>query len=190
MGLPSTHTAAMRVKPLHALLGAAYGLTLLLAHLVAPLPMVVGVISGLLAVVLVCLSVIDAESFILPDILTLPLCAAGLIVTWMLRTDPVWTHVLAGAFGGVAFWAVDDLYLRLRGRHGLGGGDAKLFAAAGAWLGPWGLPSVLLWACGTAILDVLRQRAFAQTSMAGHRLAFGPHLAFGFWLVWLFGPLQ
>jgi leader peptidase (prepilin peptidase)/N-methyltransferase len=76
----------------------------------------------------------------------------------------------------------------LRHRAGLGLGDAKLFAAAGAWLGPAGLPSVLVWACGAALIAVAIHSIRGQTLSRTSRIAFGPFLAFGFWIVWLFGP--
>jgi leader peptidase (prepilin peptidase)/N-methyltransferase len=70
-------------------------------------------------------------------------------------------------------------------RAGLGLGDAKLFAAAGAWLSLEGLPSVMVWvSCAALVAILLRQPVEATT-----RAPFGPYLAFGFWVVWLYGPI-
>ena len=80
-------------------------------------------------------------------------------------------------------------YRRLRGIEGLGGGDAKLLAAAGAWVGAAALPSVLLGAACAALIAV------AGLAIAGTRLSrrsalpFGPFLALATWAVWLLGPL-
>ena len=81
------------------------------------------------------------------------------------------------------------VYRRLRGREGLGGGDAKLLAAAGAWIGASGLPSVLF---GAAVAALLAAAALALAGREMRRdtaLPFGPFLALATWLVWLFGPL-
>ena len=79
------------------------------------------------------------------------------------------------------------LYSRVRGRDGLGLGDAKLFAASGAWLGLEGLPAVLLVACGAAIVALLVMAWRSQALSATTRIPFGPFLAFGTWIVWLYG---
>ena len=79
------------------------------------------------------------------------------------------------------------LYSRLRGRDGLGLGDAKLFAASGAWLGLEGLPAVLLVACGAAIVALLVDGLAIAGLSATTRIPFGPFLAFGTWIVWLYG---
>jgi leader peptidase (prepilin peptidase)/N-methyltransferase len=80
-------------------------------------------------------------------------------------------------------------YRRLRGVEGLGLGDAKLLAAAGAWLGPAGLPSTMLIACAAALAHAaLLARG---GSGVGWRtpIPLGPALALGFWITWLHGPV-
>ncbi len=72
--------------------------------------------------------------------------------------------------------------------HGLG--DVKLFAAAGAWVGWQGLPSVLL--IGAAASPVA---AFILSWAKGARglrqtVPFGPYLALGLWITWLYGPVN
>lgn len=142
----------------------------------------------LLATVLVVLSVIDIRHFRLPDALTLPLAVAGLACSGLLHWDDMYWRLAATCVGFGLLAGIGWLYHRLRGRHGLGLGDAKLFAAAGAWHGIEGLPATLLVASlGATIFIVLR-------SFAGHemqpntRIAFGPFLAGGLWLTWLYGP--
>ncbi|QLH39834.1 MAG: prepilin peptidase [Defluviicoccus sp.] len=87
------------------------------------------------------------------------------------------------------FYAISRLYRWLRHRDGLGLGDAKLLAAGGAWVSWWGLPTVVLLAAVTALLVALVRRALGDRSVVGQRLAFGPELCLGIWLVWLYGPL-
>jgi leader peptidase (prepilin peptidase)/N-methyltransferase len=132
---------------------------------------------------------IDLRHYLLPDVLTLPLIPAGLGVAWALDPGLLPAHALGAALGFAAFVLIAEAYRRLRGRHGLGLGDAKLLAAAGAWLGWAALPSVVVVAAVAALTLALAQAlGGAKLALAG-KLAFGPHLALAFWLVWLFGPL-
>lgn len=138
---------------------------------------------------LLTLAAIDFRDGILPDLLTLPLIAAGLVATYFLAP---W-QMLDAAIGAVAGFAVFALtrwlYRRLRGREGLGLGDAKLLAASGAWVSWSGLPSVVLIgaAVGLVLALVLYQRGEQLTLQ--QRIAFGPALCLGTWLVWLYGPI-
>jgi leader peptidase (prepilin peptidase)/N-methyltransferase len=138
---------------------------------------------------LLALAAIDLRHLVLPDILCLPLIPAGLAIAWALDPALLPDHALGAILGFAAFVAIAFVYRRLRGREGLGMGDAKLLAAAGAWLGWRALPSVVLIAAvvglALALAGALAGGKLAWTS----RIAFGPHLALGFWLVWLFGPL-
>jgi leader peptidase (prepilin peptidase) / N-methyltransferase len=143
----------------------------------------------LLGGALVALSSIDAVSYRLPDTLTLPLIALGLAACAVLGWDDVPIRAAAAAFGYGTLYLVARVYLRARGRHGLGLGDAKLFAAAGAWLGFDGLPSVLLIASLTALAAAALAYARGMAVTAGTAIPFGPFLAYGFWLVWLYGPM-
>src|SRR3546814_13903050 len=60
--------------------------------------------------------------------------------------------------GFLILWLVAIVYKRLRGWEGLGGGDPKLLAAIGAWLGWQQLPLVLLGAGLFGLADVLTHR--------------------------------
>lgn len=138
---------------------------------------------------LLALSWIDYRHFVLPDVLTLPLIPAGLVVALAVSPESLPQHLLGAALGYAGLTAVAAVYRRARGRTGLGAGDAKLFAAAGAWLSWEALPSVLLVAGALGL-------ALALAGGAGRHLAadtavpFGPALAGAFWLVWLMGPVH
>jgi leader peptidase (prepilin peptidase) / N-methyltransferase len=147
------------------------------------------VLSGVLALALAVLSAIDLSTYRLPDLVTLPLAAFGLVATPLLLEASPWWRIASAALGFALMSGAALLYTKLRGRPGLGLGDAKLLAAAGAWLGAEGLPSVLLWACGSAILALLLRAWRTGALSAEARVPFGPFLAFGTWLVWLYGPL-
>ena len=105
-------------------------------------------------------SVVDLRSFRIPDILSLPLIAAGITLAILVPGVNAVDH-LAGALAAyLLFAAVGEIYFRSRGIDGLGLGDAKLFAGAGAWLGWQNLPIVLLVAAtGGLIHALLRPKA-------------------------------
>ncbi|MFT9376642.1 prepilin peptidase, partial [Komagataeibacter saccharivorans] len=81
----------------------------------------------------------------------------------------------------------------IRGREGLGQGDAKLLAAAGAWIGYEQLPLVI---AGGSIVTLLAIGIMQMTRPVTHmpddalpaRIPFGPGLALALWVLFLFGP--
>lgn len=144
--------------------------------------------SCVLGWALLALAAIDTREFILPDVLTLPLCIAGLAVAGWLDGARIWEHVIGMVAGLAVFVAIALAYRTFRGREGLGLGDAKLFGAAGAWVSWTGLPGVLLWGCASALIFALHKRLTGTAVTGGYRIAFGAHLCLGIWLVWLYGP--
>jgi leader peptidase (prepilin peptidase)/N-methyltransferase len=107
----------------------------------------------------------------------------------MFDPDQLVNRALGAALGYLSLMTIAALYRALRGREGLGGGDAKLLAASGAWLGAAGLPQVILLAALAALA------AAGSLRLAGIRLGihsalpFGPFLALATWVLWLFGPI-
>jgi leader peptidase (prepilin peptidase)/N-methyltransferase len=143
--------------------------------------------SCLLGSTLLVLGWIDWNTFRLPDALTLPLLVLGLLAAWLDSTEAL----TAGAIGAVAGYAalvgVNLSYRRLRGRDGLGRGDAKLLAAGGAWLGWSALPWVVLLAALVGLLIALAQRLRGERLTAETAVPFGPALALAIWLIWIYG---
>jgi leader peptidase (prepilin peptidase)/N-methyltransferase len=138
---------------------------------------------------LLALAAIDLRDGLLPDVLTFPLLAIGLAVSYGIDPALLVDHIIGAATGFIAFAALAYLYRRLRGREGLGLGDAKLLAAEGAWVGWIGLPTIILFAAVIGLIAVLVQSRRGRVRAATDRLPFGPALAFAGWLVWLYGPL-
>jgi leader peptidase (prepilin peptidase)/N-methyltransferase len=145
--------------------------------------------SAALAPVLVALTSIDIATLRLPDPLTLLVFALGVAVTALDGAESVLWNLIAAAAGFLSLVAVAHLYQRFRGQAGLGFGDAKLYSAAGMWVGFEGLASVLLLACASALVAVgvafLNGRRITTTTP----FPFGPFLCFGFWATWSFAPL-
>ncbi len=136
---------------------------------------------------LLLLSLIDRHSFWLPDLFTMPLAAAGLICAALQGGDTLIASALGAALGYAMLAGVAWFYRRVRGREGLGLGDAKLMAVAGAWVGWQGLPMVLL-AGSVAALAVVAVMALRRGRLDWQApLPFGPFLAVGLWLVFLYG---
>jgi leader peptidase (prepilin peptidase) / N-methyltransferase len=131
-----------------------------------------------LTAVLVAISVVDLRTFRIPDAFNLPLIVSGFAVAWLMPDMPMSHHIIGAAVGFGVFATIGEVYFRRNGAEGLGLGDAKLFGAAGAWLGWQALPHVLLIAAVCGLV-------FAFIRRVQHRVAFGPWLAFGFWIVWI-----
>ncbi|HSR71896.1 MAG TPA: A24 family peptidase [Kiloniellales bacterium] len=151
--------------------------------------------SAALGWALLVLAAIDARHLTLPDAVSLPLIAGGLILAGALDPARLPEHLIGAALGFLLVVGLRRVWLRLRGREAIGLGDARLLAAAGAWLGWAGLPSVILLAAGAgllawlALLPAARRRGEDAWAAAARELPFGPFLAGAFWLVWLYGPL-
>jgi leader peptidase (prepilin peptidase) / N-methyltransferase len=138
---------------------------------------------------LLALGWIDARRWLLPDALTLPLIIAGLAAALAFDPDGLTDRALGAAIGYLALRVVAYLYRKLRGRDGLGEGDAKLLAAAGAWVGASALPQVVLIAALTGLFAAAAMRLAGFRLQASSPLPFGPFLAVATWLVWLLPAL-
>ncbi|MEO0465751.1 MAG: A24 family peptidase [Pseudomonadota bacterium] len=143
--------------------------------------------AGTLGLGLITLSAIDARDQRLPDFLTLPLLALGLVLAFF--SD--WQALLLSAAGAVAGYgiiaALAWYWRRTRGIEGIGLGDAKLLAAGGAWCGVLGLPPILLISSAMAlfcagIFHILSDKS--RHANVAQPIAFGPFLGAAIWLVW------
>jgi leader peptidase (prepilin peptidase)/N-methyltransferase len=139
---------------------------------------------------LLALTVIDLRHMILPDVLTWPLIPAGLVVATLASPDAFLPHLAGVAAGAASLGAVAWGFNRVAGREGLGLGDVKLFAAAGAWVGWFGLPSVLLIGAASGLAVAVTLRWAKGNAGPSEPVAFGPYLALGLWITWLYGPLN
>lgn len=141
------------------------------------------VAASVLGWTLLALAAIDLSHWTLPDVLTLPLLAAGLLAAAALDPATLADHAAAAALGGGGLALLAFAYRRLRGRDGLGDGDVKLLAAGGAWDGLAALPTILvLAALAGLLLAVLRHGWRLERTTA---VPFGPPLCLAIWAAFL-----
>jgi len=148
-------------------------------------PMPLAAVTAIFGWWLFLLAALDLEHEWLPDRLTWPLLAAGLAAAWGGFGPPLADRLIGAAGGFAALSLIAWLYRSLRKREGLGGGDPKLFAAIGAWLGWMQLPFVLVGAglLGIAALSVKRLRG--ESVAATDRLPLGTLMALAAWPIWI-----
>jgi leader peptidase (prepilin peptidase)/N-methyltransferase len=146
-----------------------------------------GVGACVLLWALLALTVIDLDTQMLPDDLTLPLLWAALLFNLWDVFVPLRDAVIGAAAGYLSLWAIYWLFKLIRGKEGMGYGDFKLLAALGAWLGWQMLPLIVLLSSvvGAVIgigLIVFRRRDHEVP------LPFGPYLAIAGAIALFFGP--
>lgn len=135
---------------------------------------------------LVALSVIDFDTQLLPDAITLPFLWLGLTLSLF----PVFAdmrNALIGAIAGyLSLWIVYQVFKLVTGKEGMGFGDFKLLALLGAWLGWQALPVVILLSslvgAVVGVILITVQGRDRQTP-----IPFGPYLAAAGWIALLWG---
>ena len=136
---------------------------------------------------LVALTLIDWDTTLLPDDITLPLLWAGLIASAVGWTLPLSTALWGAVAGYLSLWAVYWLFKLTTGKEGMGYGDFKLLAALGAWLGTSMLLPILI---GASVIGTVVGIAMKMGSglREGRYVPFGPFLAGAGVAVFLIGP--
>lgn len=157
---------------------------------VAAAPGVRGLLGGILALLTLAILLTDLRFFIIPDGLNVSALALGLAHAALRSPDlavsaAAWA-LLRGAGLAAAFLALHAGYRWWRGREGMGLGDVKLAAAAGAWLNWWTIP-VAIEIAALAALGVygFRQIVLRRPLDATAKLPFGVFFAPAIWLGWL-----
>jgi leader peptidase (prepilin peptidase)/N-methyltransferase len=170
---------APSVVAMIAVQGAVAASAVLLAPAAAvPGLLVAGWLLGLLAVV-------DVLAFRLPDVLTAPLAVAGLLAGPRLLGQPLADHLIGAAAGFAVLAGLGWAYARVRGRDGLGLGDAKLLGCAGAWLGWAALPMVVVLACAGGLVWAAVRLVARGRGALEEPIAFGAPLCAAIWMALL-----
>ena len=146
--------------------------------------------SLLLVWTLIALTVIDFDTQLLPDSMTLPLMWLGLILNYF----GVLTEFSSAFWGAVAgylsLWSVYWLFKLVTGKEGMGHGDFKLLAALGAWLGWELLPAVILLSSLVGAVVGISLMVFRKHGREVP-IPFGPYLAAaGLLCLWFGAEIQ
>jgi leader peptidase (prepilin peptidase)/N-methyltransferase len=142
------------------------------------------------ACTLLAIAYIDLDHQIIPDVLSLPGVGVGLVAapllhpgTWL---DAIQAAVLGALLGGGILFAVAWTYERSTGREGMGGGDIKLLAMVGAFLGWQGVLLTLL--LGSLVGSVIGVSIMvARGADAKLAIPFGPFLSIGAFVALFWG---
>jgi len=135
---------------------------------------------------LIALTMIDFDTQLLPDTITLPLLWLGLIAN-AFGLFTTLDSALWGAIGGyLSLFSVYWLFKLLTGKEGMGFGDFKLLGALGAWLG-WQmlLQIILLSALAGAVIGV--GMIVIRGRDKNIPIPFGPYLAIAGWIALMWG---
>jgi len=141
--------------------------------------------ASLASAVLAAVAFIDWDTFLIPDELSLALCALGILASGVnpLLGQASWLWRAAASAGGAAFgfalcWGIAALGERLFKKEAMGGGDIKLLAAIGAWGGVLGVFDCVLIASFVGVLygGALMVRKKIKRD---EPIPFGPFLALG-----------
>ena len=126
----------------------------------------------------IALAVIDQETGLLPDDLTLPLLWVGLLLNLWGTFVPIQDAVIGAVAGYLALWLVFWGFKLATGKEGMGFGDFKMNAAVGAFLGWKMLPLVILLSSIVGLIfGALQMFAARGRWDGGFRFHFGPYLA-------------
>lgn len=154
----------------------------------APIP---AAFTGYLMVAMAAITLSDVRRFIVPDVISLPSIPIGIAANMLVLhgswaaglEESLWGVIL----GGGILYLVRAAYFQLRGVEGLGLGDVKLGAVAGAWLGPELLAPACLAATLSALLVVLILKLFTRSSTSQKlQIPFGSFIAPAIFLMWAF----
>ena len=137
----------------------------------------------ILSIFFIIIFFIDLKHFIIPNELTFPLMAIGLLKSF----DPnlnqyLFPNFLNSLIGGVAgyliIWMIIFIYKRLRNKEGMGLGDAKLLSAIGFWFGWMSIPFILFFSSFIALVLAIPSLINKSKNLSS-QIPFGPYLILG-----------
>lgn len=169
-----------RIDPFHVLAEAG-GLVIGLSSVLLTASPVHALCAAVMGLLLLALALLDLRHFWLPDRLVAALAVAAMLPIAFGLPPALFDRLVGGVSAWIAFMAIRFLYRRLRGREGMGAGDAKLFGALGLWLG-WRLLPLLLLLAALGGLAVALATAIGRGGIdRSSRLPFGLFLALAAW---------
>jgi leader peptidase (prepilin peptidase)/N-methyltransferase len=140
------------------------------------------------AAAIIALALIDWDTTLLPDDITLPLLWGGLIASALtLNPVPLASSLWGAVAGYLSLWLVYWAFKLITSKEGMGYGDFKLFAALGAWFGWQALVPIILMASVIGAIVGIAMK-FSTGLREGGYIPFGPFLAGAGLTAMFFGP--
>ncbi len=139
-------------------------------------------------VLLVAITFIDLEHRIIPDSLSLGGLVLGLVTSWFVEDLGTLNALYGAGLGFLVFYGLAWIYEKMTGKMGLGGGDIKLLAMLGSFLGPLGVVQILFISSVTGSLVgiclgiIQKEKNIMKTS-----IPYGPFLVIGALFYYLLG---
>lgn len=149
-------------------------------------PTLACVFALLLSWCLIALTMIDIDTQLLPDSMTLPLVWLGLIANYYGAFIPLEEALWGAVLGYLSLWSVYWLFKLITGKEGMGYGDFKLLAALGAFMGAASLPLIIILSSAVgAVIGIAG--ILIQGRDKNIPIPFGPYLAIAGWIALLWG---
>lgn len=150
---------------------------------------ITSLLSAALALGMALVTLSDIKAFRIPDAISLPFIPLGVLTSAYLSPhslieETLFETSLAAVVGFCFLYLLKISYRYLRDRDGLGMGDVKLLAVAGAWTGLAGLNAVILIAACSALLVLLILHMSGRAIKKTTAIPFGAFLAPAIWLTW------
>lgn len=135
--------------------------------------------------ILITLALIDFDTQLLPDDITLPALWFGLLINFFSVMTPFHTAFFGAIAGYLVLWSVYQLFKLVTGKEGMGFGDFKMLAMLGAWLGIQALPVIVILSsfAGAVIGGLL----IVLGRDKDNPIKFGPFLAIAGFIAMLWG---
>lgn len=130
-----------------------------------------------LAATLLAILFIDLEHQIIPNKLSYPLIAVGLLTALVSPHLTIWESLLGAAVGFFGFLGIAYLGEKMFKKESLGGGDIKLAAGLGAFLGVWKVLLVFMLSAVVGLVVSLVAMGFSAALRKERVIPFGPFLA-------------
>jgi leader peptidase (prepilin peptidase) / N-methyltransferase len=134
---------------------------------------------GILLVLMIYVAAVDMKFMIIPDAVNAAIFLTGMAASFILGLVEPLSALAASMLAGGFLVIVQRTFRAYRGYDGLGWGDVKFVAAAGAWTGVEGVALALLVASVSALLYLLGRQILDRGFDMGGRIPFGPFLALG-----------
>jgi leader peptidase (prepilin peptidase)/N-methyltransferase len=137
---------------------------------------------------------IDLDHRIIPDEISFGVLGYSLLLSYFVPSLGISQSVLGAVLGFGIFYGIAWFYFRRTGRSGMGGGDIKLLAAIGAFLGPIGvLTTIMVSSILGSVIGILwglyegRKKSSEDGTLMKTSIPFGPFLVLGAWVYYLLG---